>query len=156
MYCSLIPGRMQESLSAYIVQSLQQMHVSNGAWGCWGILMKKQSFIFLDMQLWTPLTSLVVTDFLSCGWPVVGTNFSEWFQKFIPGGTNFRGVQIKRDSPTQRTAAPECCVIDQGDFEAMKTLRAHRAPCCDKHRFVLKWLWALKPFSRYCCWTEKE
>ena len=26
--------------------------------------------------------SLVVTDFLSCGWPIVGTNFSEWVQIF--------------------------------------------------------------------------
>ena len=55
------------------------------------------------MQPWTPLTSLVVTDFLSCGWPVVGTKiFSGWVQiciseKFVPGETNFRGVKIKRD-----------------------------------------------------------
>ena len=51
------------------------------------------------MRLWTPLTSLVVTSWLLtctdlpwCGWSTVGTNFSE-------GGTNFRGVQIKHDSP---------------------------------------------------------
>ena len=30
----------------------------------------------------------------------VGPNISE---KFVPGGTNFRGVQIKRDSPLQAT-----------------------------------------------------
>ena len=24
--------------------------------------------------------SLVVTGFVSCGWPIVGTNFSEWIQ----------------------------------------------------------------------------
>ena len=46
--------------------------------------------------------SLVVTDFLLCGWPIVGANFSEWVQifqkKFVPGGTNFRMVQIKHDS----------------------------------------------------------
>ena len=41
---------------------------------------ENQSFIYLDMQLWTPLMSLVVTDSLSCGWPIVGTN-SEWVQK---------------------------------------------------------------------------
>ena len=53
------------------------------------------------MQPWTPLTSLVVTDFLSCGWPVVGTNFfrvgPNISEKFVPGETNFRGVHIKRD-----------------------------------------------------------
>ena len=26
--------------------------------------------------------SLVVTGFVSCGWPIVGTNFSEWVQIF--------------------------------------------------------------------------
>ena len=26
--------------------------------------------------------SLVVTDFALCGWPIVGTNFSEWVQIF--------------------------------------------------------------------------
>ena len=26
--------------------------------------------------------SLVVTGFVSCGWPIVGTNFSEWVQTF--------------------------------------------------------------------------
>ena len=41
----------------------------------------KQSFAFLDMQLCT-LPTLVVTDFHSCGWPIVGTNFSEWVQVF--------------------------------------------------------------------------
>ena len=38
----------------------------------------------------------------SCGWPTVGTNFSvvpNISEKFVPGGTNFRGVQIKRDTP---------------------------------------------------------
>ena len=44
--------------------------------------MEKQSFFFIDIQLWTLLMSLVVTDFLSCGWPIVGTNFSEWVQIF--------------------------------------------------------------------------
>ena len=27
--------------------------------------------------------SLVVTGFVSCGWPIVGTNFSEWVQKML-------------------------------------------------------------------------
>ena len=91
MYCSLIPGRTQHSVSAYIVQSLQRTHVSNAAWGRWGAH-EKQSFIFLDMQLWTPLMSLVVTDFLSCGWPIVRTNFSEWVQIFQKN--SFRGEPI--------------------------------------------------------------
>ena len=61
---------------------------------------ENQSFICLDMQLWTPLTSLVVADFLSCGRPIVGTNFPvNISEKFIAGGTNFRGVQIKCDKP---------------------------------------------------------
>ena len=25
--------------------------------------------------------------------------------------------------------------IDQGEFEVMKTLSGHRAPCCGKHQF---------------------
>ena len=45
--------------------------------------------------------SLVVTDFLSCGWPIVETKFSEWVEIFVPGGTNFRGSKIKRDTPFQ-------------------------------------------------------
>ena len=61
----------------------------------------KQSFIFLDMQLCTLLMSLVVTGFLSCGWPIVGTKFSEWVQIFqknlFQGEPLFRGVQIKCD-----------------------------------------------------------
>ena len=36
--------------------------------------------------------SLVVTDFLSCGWPVVGTNFSAWVQIFQKN--SFRGEPI--------------------------------------------------------------
>ena len=28
--------------------------------------------------------------------------------------------------------------IDQGEFEAMKTLSGRRAPCCDKHQFRAK------------------
>ena len=28
--------------------------------------------------------------------------------------------------------------IDQGEFEAMKTLSGLRAPCCDKHQFCAK------------------
>ena len=42
---------------------------------------------------------LTCTDLPWCGWSTVGTNFSEWVQIFIPGGTNFKGVQIKRDKP---------------------------------------------------------
>ena len=28
--------------------------------------------------------------------------------------------------------------IDQSEFEAMKTLSVHRAPCCDKNQFCAK------------------
>ena len=49
-----------------------------------------------------PPKLIVVTDFLLCGWPIMGTNFREWVQtfqqKFVLGGTKFRGVQIKRNS----------------------------------------------------------
>ena len=50
---------------------------------------EKQSFLSQDTQLWTPLTSLVVTDFFSCDLPIVGTNFSEWVQIFPKN--SFRG-----------------------------------------------------------------
>ena len=39
--------------------------------------------------------------------------------------------------------------VDQGEFEAMKTLSGRRAPCCDKHQFRAKMKVAGNPaFSR--------
>ena len=46
--------------------------------------------------------SLVVTNFLSCVWLAYSGNkfFRVGPEKFVPGGTNFRGVKIKRDMLT--------------------------------------------------------
>ena len=33
---------------------------------------------------------------------------------------------------------PQSCFIDQGEFEAMKTLSGRRASRCDKHQFRAK------------------
>ena len=58
--------------------------------------------------------SLLVTGFVSCGWPIVGTNFSENIsEKCVPGGTNFRGVKIKRDSST---CSFVCSIIEHGSY----------------------------------------
>ena len=70
----LIPGRTQYSVSVYIVQSLCQTPVSNAAWAAEAYLCKSSHSFSYRLQLWTPLTSSVVNDFLSCGWPRVGTN----------------------------------------------------------------------------------
>ena len=62
---------------------------------------EKQSFNFLDMQLWTLLMSWFSFVWLAYSGNKffrVGPNISE---KFVPGGTNFRGVQIKRDNITR-------------------------------------------------------
>ena len=99
MYCSLIPSRMQLTLSFRIhcaklatnarfehcVRPLRHTH-------------KKQSFIFLDMQLLTPLMSLAVTDFPSRSWPIVGTHFfrvgTNISENFVSGGTNLRRSKL--------------------------------------------------------------
>ena len=50
----------------------------------------------------------IVTGFLSCGWRIVGSKFfRSGSKKFIPGETNFSGVQIKRDRSTDYWAITE-------------------------------------------------
>ena len=49
--------------------------------------------------------------------------------------------KIRKWRPTQWTAVAGSAVnsfIDQGKFEAMKTLSGHRAPHCGKHQFRAK------------------
>ena len=104
MYCSLIPGRMQESLSVYIVRSLCRTHVSNAAWGRWSILMKKQSF-FSSRYATVNSTSVLSSHwFLACGWLLVGTNFSEWVQIFQKN--SIRGEPILGGSKLNVTWTP--------------------------------------------------
>ena len=49
---------------------------------------------------------LVVTDFLLCGWLIVGTNFSEWVRKIrsrgepILGGSKLNETVLITDPPT--------------------------------------------------------
>ena len=54
---------------------------------------------------------LVVTDFLSCGWSRVGTNFSEWVQIFQKN--SFRGEPILGGSKLNVTV-PAICVTFLG------------------------------------------
>ena len=48
--------------------------------------------------------------------------------------------------------------IDQGEFEAMKTLSGLEAACCDEHSFHAK-IRVFEPFSSYRCltkWSEQR
>ena len=49
-------------------------------------------------------------------------------------------VQIRRWRPKQRTAASvlQKAFVDQGEFEAMKTLSGWEAAHCDEHPFRTK------------------
>ena len=95
--CSLIPGHTQESLSAYTVQSLQQMHVSNAAWGRWGL-----PVIHFSRYATVNSTNVLRSHWLSFVWLACSGNkfFRVGPGKFVSGGTNFRGVQIKHDNHT--------------------------------------------------------
>ena len=49
--------------------------------------------------------------------------------------------------------------IDQGEFEAMKTLSGWEAARCDEHPFRAKIKVSLEPFSSYRCltkWSEQR
>ena len=47
--------------------------------------------------------------------------------------------------------------VDQGEFEAMKTLSGWEAACCDEHQFCAKIKVSTEPFSSYrCCGLNKE
>ena len=53
------------------------------------------------------------------------------------------GIGIRPDPRAARLGLPspdytECCFIDQGESEAMKTLSGRRAPRCDKNQFCAK------------------
>ena len=95
MYCSLISSRTTQC-----IRTLHNFCKLKAYW--WKTVIQ-----FLDMPLWTPLMSLVVTswpltctDLPWCGWSTLGTNSSEWVQIFQEN--SFWGELIfKRD----RTAA---------------------------------------------------
>ena len=64
----------------------------------------------IHFSLWTPLTSLGVTDFLSCGWPIMGTNFSGWvqiFQKNSFRGNQFMGSKLNVIAHTEQQRPAE-------------------------------------------------
>ena len=46
--------------------------------------------------------------------------------------------KIRKWRPLQRSVTTEWAFIDQGKFEAVKTLSRHRPPRCDKHEFYAK------------------
>ena len=46
--------------------------------------------------------------------------------------------QIRKWRPLQQSVTTEWAFIDQGKFEATKTLNRHRPPRCDKHEFYAK------------------
>ena len=64
---------------------------------------------------------LVVTGFVLCGWPIVGTNFSEWVQIFqknvFQEDPILGGVKIKRDNST---CSFVCSIIEHGSYYPRK------------------------------------
>ena len=72
-------------------------------------------------------------------------------------------VQIWKWHPSQRTTTTECCewfFIDQGEFEAMKTLSGWKVAHCDEHPFRAKIkvsAWTIFELSLFdkVVWTKK-
>jgi len=85
---SLIPGGTACYICFRVISYIAQLFLWTLRKANWHTD-ENQSLSFLNMPLWAPLMSLVVTswpltstDLTGCGWSTVGTNFSEWVQIF--------------------------------------------------------------------------
>ena len=149
MYCSLIPGRTQHPISAYIVLSLR--------WKA-GIHFSRYTTVDSTNVLSSHWFSFVWLAYSGNKFFGVGPNISE---KFVPGGTKFRGIQnVTRMSTTASLKVgtlrvhqkltrvfliegcrriPKLSMESSGDTKYPVTL---------SHRTLVRWGWGLIEWGR--------